>query len=887
MTIGSALDTVRKTACTRVGCETDPPKAEIRRKFPLGAVRTTRGCVVPAARFLSALTWVAVASAGLAAVQETPGRLLEPRGALPPEVAKAPLLVTRLPAQQRASGVPAPARAPQRAFLDRYCARCHGGRRQVAGLALDRVDLDNVGANAELWERVVRKLRVGVMPPFGQPRPDAAARDAFVSWAEDAVDRAAAATPNVSRPFIHRLNRLEYANAVRDLLALEIDGRSLLPADESAHGFDNIAAVLTVGPALLERYLLAAKEVSRLAIGAAGNRGDRTYDIPLALSQDGRMSEDLPFGTRGGVSIRHHFPLAGTYVISAGLRRQVIGLGGDIRGLDPNEQIDFFLDGVRIQSFDLADERFELSRTRRRGVTGSLEGTDDRDALLQVRIPVSAGTHQVGVAFAPASNWYVEGVGPSRLPLASYSYNTGIDTSVEHGRIRSGISRLRIAGPFAANLRADSPSRRRVFVCYPTDAAGEGPCAREILSGLARRAYRRPLADGDLDELMAFYRAGRADGDFEAGVRRGLERILTDVEFLYRIERTPRDAAAGEVYRISDMELASRLSFLLWSSIPDDRLFDLADAGMLQDPTVLEQEVRRMLADPRSAAFATSFFGQWLNTRNLEAAVPDVNVFPEFDENLRAAFRQETELFLESQLREDRSALELLSADYTFVNERLARHYGIPGVNGSHFRRIEPLDERRRGLLGQGSVLTITSYAHRTSPVLRGKWVLENLLGVPPPAPPPDVPPFPEADEASEPRSIRERLERHRQNAVCASCHAQVDPLGFALEHFDGIGGWRDTDGGRPVDASGDFVGQARFDGPAGLRRLLLRHREEFVRTLTEKLLTYALGRGVEHADMPVVRSIVRDAAPTGYRWSSLILGVVDSPSFQLRRFEP
>ena len=824
-----------------------------------------------AARFMSVLACVAISSAALTAVQKAPG----------------PGLGARPAAQQRVSGASAPALAPQQAFLNRYCTRCHSERRQVAGLALDSLDLSDVGADAGRWEQVVRKLRVGVMPPIGQPRPDGTARDAFVSWLESALDRAAAATPQASRPFIHRLNRLEYTNAVRDLLDLDIDGRSLLPADESAYGFDNIADVLTVGPALLERYLLVAKEVSRLAVGHAGNRGDRTYDIPLALSQADRMSEDLPFGTRGGISIRHHFPLAGTYVISVGLRRQVLGLGGDIRGLDQNEQIDFFLDGVRVQSFDLADDRFKLKRTRRRGVTGSLEGTDDRDAVLQARIPVSAGPHLVGVAFAPAGNWYVEGVGPSRLPLASYSYNTGIDTSVEHGRIRSGVAQLRIAGPFVASLRADSPSRRRIFVCYPTDDAGEEPCAREILSGLARRAYRRPLEDGDVDELMSFYRTGRADGDFESGVRRGLERVLTDIEFLYRVERTPTGPAAGDVYRITDMELASRLSFLLWSSIPDDRLLDLADAGKLQDPTVLEQEVRRMLADPRSKAFVGSFFGQWLHTRNLAAAVPDVNVFPEFDENLRAAFQRETELFLESQLREDRSALELLSADYTFVNERLARHYGIPGVNGSHFRRVELGDERRRGLLGHASVLTITSYAHRTSPVLRGKWVLENLLGMPPPAPPPDVPPFPEADEANEPRSIRERLERHRQNAVCASCHAQVDPLGFALEHFDGIGGWRDTEAGRPVDASGEFVGGARFDGPAGLRRLLLQHHEEFVGTLTGKLLTYALGRGVEHADMPVVRRIVRDAASTDYRWSSLILGIVRSPSFQLRRFEP
>ena len=794
---------------------------------------------------------------------------------------------TRRSPQQRGSSVSAPAQSPQRAFLNRYCTRCHNERRQVAGLVLDTADLDNVGADAELWEKVIRKLRVGVMPPFGQPRPDAATRETFVSWLEGGVDRAAAAVPNASRPFIHRLNRLEYSNAVRDLLALEIDGSSLLPADESAHGFDNMADVLAVGPALLERYLLVAKEVGRLAIGHADNRGDKTYDIPLTLSQDGRMSEDLPFGTRGGVSIRHYFPLAGEYVIGVGLRRQVLGLGGDIRGIDKDEQIDFFLDGVRIQSFDFADERFGLARTQDRRIAGSIEGTDDRDAVLQVRLPVSAGPHLVGVTFGPDSNWYVEGVGPSRLPLASYSYNTGTETSVGYGRIRSEVARLEIAGPVAASPQAASPSRRRIFVCYPTNDAEEVPCARDILSVIARRAYRRPLSDGDVQELLSFYRAGRADGDFESGVRRGLERILTDIEFLYRIERTPPDAVAGNVYRITDIELASRLSFLLWSSIPDDRLLDLAGEGKLQDPAVLEREVRRILADPRSTAFVSSFFGQWLHTRNLEAAVPDVNVFPQFDENLRVAFQQETELFLESQLLEDRSALELLSADYTFVNERLARHYGMPHVKGSHFRRIELGDDRRGGLLGQGSVLTVTSYAHRTSPVLRGKWVLENVLGMPPPAPPDDVPPFPEADDTSQPSSIRERLELHRQNAVCASCHAQVDPLGFALEHFDGIGGWRDTEAGRPVDASGEFLGEVAFDGPAGLRRLLLKHGEEFVGTLTERLLTYALGRGVEYSDMPAVRSIMREAASVEYRWSSLILGVVNSPSFQMRRFEP
>ena len=787
------------------------------------------------------------------------------------------------PLQQSATGISESAPQPQQTFLNRYCVRCHNDRRLTAGLALDTADLGDVGGGAVVWEKVVRKLRAGVMPPAGMPRPEAAARAEFVSWLEAGLDRAAAAAPNPGRTSIHRLNRVEYANAVRDLLALDIDAKALLPADESAHGFDNMADVLRVSPGLLERYLLAAKKISRLALGYPGSRGDSTYTFPLVISQAERMSEDLPFGSRGGASVRHHFPLAGEYVVKVRLQRNSAAIGSDIRGLDGDEQIDVWLDGALVKTFTFAADDLELARSRY--IAGRLE-RDDRDAGLHVRIPVAAGPHQLGVTFAPGSTWYTEGAGPARLPLASNSYAMASATSAATGRIRAEVGSIAIEGPFAAATGTDSPSRRRVFVCRPAAAAEEEPCARDILSALARRAYRRPVTDTDVRTLVQFYREGRAGEDFEAGIRRGLERILTDLEFLFRAERTPGAVEPGSVYPISDLELASRLAFFLWSSIPDDELLDLAARGELRDAAVLERQVRRMLADARSSAFIENFFGQWLNVRNLEAAAPNVKAFPRFDENLRAAFQRETELFLAHQLREDRSVTELLTADYTFANERLAEHYGISHVKGSHFRRVAFDDDRRAGLLGHGSILTITSYAHRTSPVVRGKWVLENVLGVPPPAPPENVPPFPEANGESRPQSVRERVERHRGNPVCANCHAQMDPLGFALENFDGIGAWRTTDAGMPIDASGEFIDGATFDGAADLRRLLVEKHEEFVRTLTERLLTYALGRGVEHYDMPAVRAIVRDAQPADYRWSSLIMGIVDSVPFRMRRAE-
>ena len=791
-------------------------------------------------------------------------------------------------AQQRPADVLRSAPSPQRTFLDQYCVRCHNQRLRTAGLTLDSVDLSEVGADAEVWEHVVRKLRAGTMPPPEVPQPENATRDGFVTWLEAGLDRAAAAAPNPGRTSIHRLNRLEYTNAIRDLLALEIDGKALLPADESAHGFDNMADVLTVSPGLLERYVLVAKKVSGLAFGDPSSLTGTTYTIPMVLSQEDRMSEDLPFGTRGGVSIRHYFPLDGDYLVKVRLHRVAAGTGGDIRGLDRDDQVDFWLDGARVKSFTFTDDKFERGCFTLSCGSTLIAGTvedDERDAGLQVRIPVSAGPHVIGVTFAPERNWHVEGVGPARLPLSSYTYHSATQTSVASGRVDSGVESVEIGIPSNATVPQDSPSRRRIFVCRPASRLEEEPCARTILSALARRAYRRPVVDADVQTLLHFYHAGRRDGSFETGIRRALERILVGPEFLFRVERTPTTATPGAVYRISDIELASQLSFFLWSSLPDDRLLDLAARGELQDAVVLEQEVRRMLADPRSAAFISSFFGQWLHWRNLEGAAPDVTAFPEFDENLRAAFERETQLFLESQLHEDRSALDLLRADYTFVNERLAQHYGTPHVKGRHFRRVTFSTDQRAGLLGHGSILTTTSYAHRTSPVVRGKWVLENLLGTPPPVPPVNVPPFPEDDGTSQPTSVRERMEQHRANPVCAACHAQLDPLGFAFENFDGIGGWRATEAGTPIDASGALTDGTIFDGSVELGQVLLQGGV-FVSTLTEKLLTYALGRGVQYYDMPVVRTIVRDAASTDYRWSSLILGIVNSAPFQMRRAE-
>ena len=765
-----------------------------------------------------------------------------------------------------------------RAVLDQYCVTCHNQTARTAELLLDQADLDKIGQQPEVWEKVVKKLRSGAMPPAGMPRPDQATYDSLALYLETALDRAATAHPNPGRPVLHRLNRVEYTHAVRDLLAVDIDGNTLLPADDSRYGFDNIGEVLTVSPLLMERYMAAAGKISRLAVGEPEVLPVfETYNIPKYYVQEDRMNEDLPLGSRGGIAVLHHFRLDGEYIIQVRLEKNSRDY---IRGLDEPHHLDVRLDGVRVKRFTIGGEKHGRSA----GIFSSAAMGDPKqetyertaDEILEVRFPATAGPRMVGVAFIMETS-VPEG---PRLPrMTQYDW-------LQYKGGAPGVATISIGGPYNAKGMTETPSRRKIFVCRPDTVEQEEPCAREILSTLARRAYRRPLRDKDIETLLGFYKTGvNKGGGFEEGIRRALARILVGPEFLFRMEFDPENVAPDTPYPISDLELASRLSFFLWSSIPDDQLLDLAERGQLKDPVVLEQEVRRLLSDVRSKALVINFGGQWLQLRTLAAVSPDPETFPYFDDNLREAFRQETELFLESLLREDRSILDLLNADHTFVNERLARHYGIPNIYGSHFRRVVLTEEHRRGLLGKGSILTVTSYANRTSPVLRGKWVLDHILGTPPAPPPPNIPDLVERDQDGKAFSMREAMEQHRANPVCATCHSQMDPLGFALENFDGTGSWRTLDADAPIDASGILPDGTRFQGPVELQRVLIESKsEEFVNTVTEKLLTYALGRGVESCDAPAIRSIIREAASDDYRWSSLILGVVKSTPFQMRR---
>jgi hypothetical protein len=754
---------------------------------------------------------------------------------------------------------------------------CHNEEVRTAELLLDRADLEDISKEPEVWEKVVRKLRTGAMPPAGMPRPDQSIYDSLATYLEEALDQAMAARPDPGRPVLHRLNRVEYTNAVRDLLALDIDGTTLLPGDDSKYGFDNIGDALTISPLLLERYLSAARKISRQAIGDLNTSPVlETYNVPQFFVQDDRMDEALPFGSRGGIAVRHYFPLDGEYVVKVRLERNTSNY---IRGLAEAHQLEVRLDGARIKRFTIGGEPKGRSSP---SFSDTARGDPEQelyertaDEILEVRFPVTAGPRLVGVVFLKETS-----VPEGRLKprMTEYDLNNYKDGEPE-------VASVVISGPYDAKGIGETPSRQKIFVCRPDSSQEEEPCARKILSTLARRAYRRPVTEEDVRTLLGFYKAGHNKGGFEAGIRTALRRILVGPEFLYRVERDPENVAPDTPYRISDLELASRLSFFLWSSLPDDQLLELAEAGKLKDPEVLEQQIRRLLGDWRSKALVSNFAGQWLQLRNLRSINPDSEAFPSFDYNLRDAFRQETELFFESLLRENRSVLELLSADYTFLNERLARHYRIPNVYGSHFRRVELSQEERRGLLGKGSILAVTSYANRTSPVLRGKWVLENILGTPPPPPPPNIPDLVESGEDGKALSMREAMERHRANPVCASCHKVMDPLGFALENFDGIGSWRTTDAGAPIDSSGVLPDGTPFEGPAELQAVLLSSkREEFVTTVTERLLIYALGRGVEHYDAPAIRGIIREAAANDYRWSSLISGVVKSTPFQMRR---
>jgi hypothetical protein len=770
---------------------------------------------------------------------------------------------------------------PDKALVTKYCVTCHNQRSKTAGLTFDAMDLSRAGERAEVWEKVVRRLRSGSMPPAGSPRPDRVLSEAFVVSLEGALDRAAASRPSPGGPPVRRLNRIEYSNAIHDLLGLEIDVRSFLPTDESGYGFDNIADVLSVSSGLLERYILAAQKISHLAIGDPAMRpAVNSYKVSPFLVQDDRSSEELPFGSRGGTVIRYHFPVDGEYVVRIKLRRAVQNEA--IFGLLNREQIDVRLDGSRIKLFTVGGECIDSEEprcVRPPGVLTISEYMSTADHGLEARFSAKAGIGVVGVAFVQRTTAAAEGGGPTRPPQAA------ADDTADASELREmQVSIVQIEGPLAARGVGETASQRPLWVCRPAAAAEEDACARKIVATLARRAYRRPVTDGDIQPLLSHYRTGKTQHGFEAGVRFALEALLVSPDFLFRTERGADKAAAGAALRISDVELASRLSFFLWSSIPDEQLLDLAVRKKLSDPQVLEQQVRRMLADVRAKALVTNFAAQWLRFRDLRAMVPDPRLFPEFDDSLREAFQQETELFLDSQLREDHSVVELLNADYTFLNERLARFYRVENVYGSHFRRVKMTDPNRRGLLGHGSLLTATSYPTRTSPVVRGNYLLDVFLGAPPPPPPPNVPALIENGEnGAAPTTVRERLEQHRKNPACASCHSRMDPLGFALENFDGIGKWRTTEFGRPLDSSGVLIDGTKFTNPAEFRAALLNRRDEFVRTATEKLLTYALGRGVEYPEMPVVRSIMRAAAATDSRWSSLILGIVRSTPFQTR----
>ena len=794
------------------------------------------------------------------------------------------------------------------ATLRQYCITCHSDRLRIADLSLEglvtHIDEDRVGEQAEVWEKVLQKLRTRAMPPVGRPRPGDDTYDALAARLESALDRFAAADPDPGRTeAFHRLNRAEYANAVRDLLALDIDVAALLPADDiDEHGFDNMAEVLTVSPVLMERYLSAARKIARAAVGETPfGPANETYSVPILLMQDDRMSEDLPFGSRGGVGIRHHFPVDGEYEVSIRLHRNYVNY---VRGMGSRHELEVRLDGTLVETFVFGGEEPPGIQAPA-SYAGNLFGDPAweeymlfADREMRVRFAAKAGPRVVGVSFVRKFA-EPEGVRQPRQSAFAVAVNETRDgnAAVEH---------VVVSGPYSSDGPGDTPSRRAIFTCHPTTGShavaggadraaaldDDVECAIGILSSLARRAYRRPLESDDVDTLLDFYRAGRRGHDnadsFDAGIQLALERVLISPDFLFRVERDPADASPDQAYALNDLELASRLSFFLWSSVPDDGLLAVAERGELRDPVELERQTRRMLADPRSQELVENFVGQWLYLRNLQGVVPDALAFPDFDENLRDAFRQETLLFVGSLIKDDRGVLDLLGTDYTFVNERLAAHYGIPNVYGTRFRRVRlapELAERRGGIFGHGSLLTATSYPNRTSPVLRGKWVLTNVLGAPPPPPPVDVPDLPARGEDGRAATVRERLARHRESPACSVCHAPMDPLGLALENYDAIGSWRTTgEGGLPIDASGNLPDGSTFVGPTGLRTLLLERQEQFVGTLTEKLLSYAIGRGVEHFDRPTVRSIIREAASNDYRWSSIITGIVKSTPFTMRR---
>jgi hypothetical protein len=780
------------------------------------------------------------------------------------------VLATAAGQGQSSSPSPSPSPTPSpTSVINQSCVTCHNERAKTGGLALDSISLSNIPAGAETWEKVIRKVRGGQMPPAGMPRPPQAVLDGLVAHLETSIDKAALTAPVLRHSAIHRLNRSEYGNAIRDLFALDVDVSALLPPDEEAYGFDNNATVLNISTSLMERYLSAAWRISSLAVASPRITPSlETFRVRGDLSQHDHVP-GLPVGTRGGIAIRHYFPVDGEYVISPRLYRETVNI---VRGLELAHDLEVTLDGERIVVARFGGPKDEQANYLQPSLAG-----DEMEKRFQKRLKVTAGPHTVGVAFLKKSSaTTVELLQPFERERLDPITPVGIPE----------LDKVTIEGPFNATRSEKAPSRTKLFTCTPASARDELGCAQTILTSIAKRAYRGTVSGTDLARLLDFYAKERASGgDFDAGIEAALRFLLVHPRFLYRVEQDPPNIARGATYRVSDLELASRLSFFIWSSIPDEELLEVATAGRLKNAVVLEQQVRRMLKDERARALGSNFAGQWLYLRNLRGLQPDADVFPDFDHNLREALQRETELLFESVVLEDKPVTTLLNADYTFLNERLARHYGVPHVYGTQFRRVPVTNEARKGLLGQGSVLALTSQNNRTSPVLRGKYVLTNLLGTPPPSPPAVVPPLDE--NPGKAKSMRDRMEEHRKSPACSGCHKLMDPIGLALENFDGIGRWRTTDNGAIIDPASQLADGTRIDGPVALRQAILRTPNMFARNMTEMLLSYGLGHGIEYYDMPFVRAIVKDAERSGYKFSSLVLGIVKSAPFQSRRSEP
>jgi hypothetical protein len=788
------------------------------------------------------------------------------------------LVCSALGFEQAALSQQAPTSAavsPQRALLNQYCVTCHNDKLKTAGLVLDKADVDHVGADPALWEKVVYKLRAQSMPPVKLPRPDQGTYDGFRIWLENELDKAGAAHPNPGTTVsYHRLNRTQYQNAIRDILNVNIDATSFLPEDATIFGFDNIGGAIKMSTDLLETYLKAAQRIGDAALGISKGPQQETYELQWDVNQDDRAMGLAP-GTRGGLEAKHYFPVDGEYWVTVRLVR--LGTAA-IAGLNDEHQIDVRVDGERVDLITVGRKGMVTAA----GGTGAGSGTVDPDvggakADFQLRLPIRAGEHTIEATFFKKPELEVNGV---RVIADRPAYEAGRTHGLPY------ISSITVFGPQKVAGVDNSPSRKRILVCTPTTAAQETPCARQIIATLARRAYRGRVKDSDMQTLMSFYASGRKDGSFDDGIETALERVLVSPQFLYRIEAPPVTRTASGNYRVSDLELASRLSFFLWNSIPDDQLLDVAQKGQLSNAAVLEQQVRRMLADSRAQSLTYNFADQWLQLGELENAIPDPILFPEGDKTLRDSLQKETEMLFDSIRTENRSIVDLLTAKYTFVNEPIARLYGMDGIYGSRMRRVDlPADSPRVGILGEGSFLMMTSHSNVTSPVLRGKWILDNILGSSPPPPPPVVPDLKATNADGKVLSMRERMVQHRSNPACFSCHATVEPYGLALENFDAVGRWRTVnENGEPVDASTELINGTKFEGPTGLRNIVLANKDQFVQTATNRLLTYALGRGLDYYDMPTIRRIVKESASTNYSFATLVVNVVKSMPFEMRK---